>query len=485
MTNLITREVINKNIKYGGIGDRNTLYDFEFLSQEIDRFKNLLQHNKAQKGQTVYNSLRGMRSVSLFFAASELGLITCVIDVTKSSFQLHFQNKKYIDAKTKSVMPIDFIFLDEKSLYKMRDGNINKLKYYTDIAEKVIEYDENFDCTYNDTINATEDTVVVKTCSSGTTGTPKAISHTHSFICRVAKRNSHYFYGNVMSTKIFHHGSSFATFFLPSLLADKVERIHYEYKKYNYRGGDNFLKNIDHIQFPYTNDIKKFLKDTTSDTPQLNIYTLAKMDKTWKKYLGSKMKDIISLFGSSETSGPIFVQNLSDENFEVDRFVDPDGWYDVKIVDGKLNLTGDLFERNDDGSYKFLGRDDVVTIQGQEISLKKINQEAKKLIGRCVVTIDTKLDKVYLCVFNNYQDTRWIGEDRVSLYRHLYESEPNQWFNQEKETDVDLAEQIEKFTSLYPFEIQSKIFPEKDTGKFMCGIKIDHEAIRDRFRWLT
>lgn len=443
---LITREVINKNIKYTGCSgnrDSDKLYDYNDLCKEIDRFKNILQYNNAQKGQTVYNFMRGTRSVSLFFAASELGLITCITDVTKSSRKLFFDNENYIDAKTKSVMPIDFVFEDKIS------KEFSKRKMYCDIAETVIVYDKNFDCSYNNIINATDDSIIAKTCSSGTTGTPKSISHSHSFICKLAKRNSKSFYGNVMSTNIFHHASSFATFFLPSLLSDKVECVHYDYEQ-NYLT-DN-IKNIDHVQFPYTNNIKQFLTQTISDTPQLNVYTLAKVDTSWKKYLGVKIKDIISLFGSSETSGPIFTQNLSDENFEVDRFVDPDGWYEPKIIDGKLNLTGDRFEYNDDGSYKFLGRDDVVKIQEQEISLREINQEATKLIGRCHVTLDTKLDKVYLCVWNN--------EDKLSS-------------------------EIEKFISLNKLDIQTKIFSWLDREKFMCGIKIDNEAIRDHFRWLT
>ena len=158
--------------------------------------------------------------------------------------------------------------------------------------------------------------------------------------------------------------------------------MYYQYKKKKFRGGENFLENIDHIQFPYTSDIQKFLDNTISNTPQLNVYTLAKIDKSWRKYLGVKIKDIVSLFGSSETSGPIFTQNLSDKNFEVDRFIDPDSWYNIKIIDGKLNLTGDRFERNDDGSYKFLGRDDVATIKGEKISYTTINQQERNLIGK-------------------------------------------------------------------------------------------------------
>ena len=54
----------------------------------------------------------------------------------------------------------------------------------------------------------------------------------------------------------------------------------------------------------------------------------------------TKILNYTSLFGSTETSGILFIQKLSDDNFEVDRFIDPDGWYNhTEVVDGKLTLT--------------------------------------------------------------------------------------------------------------------------------------------------
>ena len=161
---------------------------------------------------------------------------------------------------------------------------------------------------------------------------------------------------------------------------------------------------------------------------------------------------MISLFGSSETSGPILIQKLSDEKFESDRFIDPDGWYDPQIVNGKLNLTGDKFEYNDDGSFKFLGRDDTVMIQGQEISLKEINDQASNIIGFSNVVIDTREQKIYLCI--------WCDNDG-------------------KHSHVNLTENIQKFKSKYNLDITHRIV---NLSKFMCGIKVDNEAIRDHFR---
>ena len=336
-------------------------------------------------------------------------------------------------------------------------------KMYVELAETVVQYDKDYDCSYNDKINATNDSVLMMCCSSGTTGTPKPISHTHSFMYELGKRNSKDFYGGVMYTRLFHHGSSFATFFLPALMGDKVERIYININKLmrtlkkegsinNNIAEEDFIKNIDHIQFPYTEDIIEWRNQTSTKYPNLNIYTLAKIDKEWKNDLGILYKEMISLFGSSETSGPILIQKLSDEKFESDRFIDPDGWYDPQIVNGKLNLTGDKFEYNDDGSFKFLGRDDTVMIQGQEISLKEINDQASNIIGFSNVVIDTREQKIYLCIWGNER-----GE-----YTH-----------------ANLTENIQKFKSKYDLDITHRIV---NLSKFMCGIKVDNEAIRDHFR---
>ena len=446
---LITREILNKKIKFYD-GDR--ILDYDYLCKDIDRFKNILQDHGAEVGQTVFNFYKDIRLISSFIACSELGLITCVVDIAMSTADLYYKHG-HIDAKNRSISPINFVLHDE---IKLRKGR-SKTKMYDELAKTVINYNEDYDCSYNDTIKATNDSVLMMCCSSGTTGTPKSISHTHSFMYELGKRNSKDFYGGVMYTRLFHHGSSFATFFLPALMGEKVERIYININLFLHDVRNNiaekdFMKDVDHVQFPYTDDVIAWREHTSTRYPSLNIYTLAKIDKEWKNDIGVSYKDIISLFGSSETSGPILIQKLSDEKFESDRFIDPDGWYEPKIINGRLNLTGDRFERNDDGSFKFLGRDDTVTIQGQEISLKEINDQARSIIGFSHVTIDTREQKIYLCIWSD---------------------------NQGKCTHVDLAKNIERFKSIYNLDISHKIM---EYSMFMCGIKMDNEAIRDYFR---
>ena len=173
------------------------------------------------------------------------------------------------------------------------------------------------------------------------------------------------------------------------------------------------LSDVNHIQFPYTRDIKEYL-DNTIECPNLIIYTLSKIDLSWERYLGYTIKDIVSLFGSSETSGPILTQNLSDEKFEVDRFVDPDGFYEPTIVDGKLLLllpeydvvgnTGDKFEELDDGSYRFCGRNDKIIINNHELYLNHLNRIANEYVKDCSLILDAECNKVYLVVWKDQED---------------------------------------------------------------------------------
>ena len=185
----------------------NRIRDYDYLREDIDRFKNMLVDHGAVAGQTVFNFLKDSRIISSFIACCELGLITCVCDIAESTVDLYWQ-MKHIDAKNKSISPINFVLNDER---KLRDET--KTKMYIELAETVIQYDKDYDCSYNNKINATNDSVLMMCCSSGTTGTPKPISHTHSFMYELGKRNSKDFYGGVMYTRLFHHGSSFATFF--------------------------------------------------------------------------------------------------------------------------------------------------------------------------------------------------------------------------------------------------------------------------------
>ena len=92
---MITRDLINKNIKYSEYDSTDIVYNYAYLSREIDRFKNILLKYKAEPGMTVYNFLRGVNCVALFFACSELGIITALTDVTWQTMKMYFDKRDY------------------------------------------------------------------------------------------------------------------------------------------------------------------------------------------------------------------------------------------------------------------------------------------------------------------------------------------------------------------------------------------------------
>ena len=63
----------------------------------------LLQH---------FNFYKDIRLISSFIACSELGLITCVVDIAMSTAVLYYENG-HIDAKNKSISPINFVLHDD------------------------------------------------------------------------------------------------------------------------------------------------------------------------------------------------------------------------------------------------------------------------------------------------------------------------------------------------------------------------------------
>jgi len=64
---------------------------------------------------------------------------------------------------------------------------------------------------------------------------------------------------------------------------------------------------------------------------------LSTIKKEWIPYVReNKIKDIVSIFGTSETSGPLFLNYATDENFIQNKFNLVDDYYKVSFTKNNL-----------------------------------------------------------------------------------------------------------------------------------------------------
>lgn len=450
---IITRDVMNKNITFAdyGKGDIPKYYYYNDVCKRIDLFKNYLISIGCKKGESVLIGYApGIDQLGLFFAVCELGLNFIVNDY-KTIDDKRFD---FIDTKTKILSPINYFF-DYGNFFEY------KRNYFKKISDNYIEWktiDKFNDDRPNNTIWAESDDILMKCTSSGTTGTPKKVTHTHEFLYNISKRNAVFFDGNVSLVYNFNHGSSLATYFIPALMSDNVKQFSNIFAEVlnDKIITENIFSDVDHLMIPYGNQLEEIIIDY--EFPNLTYYTLSSISNEWNSYLG-RFKDIISIFGCNETSGPIFINRISYDNFETSVYHEIDNYYTIKsfnplIVylkeyDIDIN-TKDIFIQKENG-YEFKGRNDLLRINGVEIS-----KNYEKLLHNSDFIYDTVYNKIYLAIWD-------IGVDRTS--------------------DIKQIDRINKY--LYNASNGSHSiskFDFLDRNDFVTGVKLDHEFLRSYFR---
>lgn len=489
---LITREIINQQIVYKDFNQifPTRIYEYSQLSKKVDMFKNLLINQfDCQPGQRILIGFNaGIMQSALIFAAAELGLTIVVVDYQRND---RFQNDGILDSKTELLLPIDYFFLDIKKTWTEKINLLNKISENTifvlnnmsnniDITEDNI--DTNFgiytfgpdgnlkilcnpDYTPNNTVLCNQDSNFMICTSSGTTGTPKVIEHTHNFIYNLVQRNKTMYYGRVGVNANLQHGSSFATYFLPAICSESVESIY----SLTGIGMQKYLQqNLDHLMFAYTPGLEAFLNFNGKKNPQLNLYTLSYIKSSWKLAIDQeKIKDVISIFGSNETSGPVFINKLSDHLFSETRYKKLDNFYNIELgSNGELSIvlpvysdrtisTNDSFELSDDGYYIHLGRNDLIRINHLKVDTDLYKSKvSENLNGELIY--DSVQQTIYLAIWENIGDL----ENKVLT--------------------------IKNFISDYSKNIHSiSKFAVLNYNDFLTGIKLDHELLRQYFRNLS
>lgn len=478
---IVDREIISKNFRYM-TNEFNHRYGFDDervtnrkgLFKRIDYWKYVLYKECGmRKGNKIALGITqiGLDYIAVVFAAMELGLQFVVLDFSISADRIGIN-----DFKTDAFGKIDLF------LHHFPDGDEN-LEYYSKKSLKTVHmYDvndltiDNIELFQNISERRPEpsDPLMLAT-SSGTTGTPKRVVHTHEFMYQLIQRNKKQFIGSVMHIRNLHHGSSMAVFFLPTLASDDVT-VHYGLG-YNI-ADDGMVKiaaianqyKIENISFPYTYDLDLFLKQSVERGYKyinFNAYTLSYIREDWKQYfepLG--ISKIESIFGCNETSGPLFVSRLlSHQNFDPKAFVQLDNFYKFSL-DKKNMLTvhmpvynvdicmNDTF-KNNDGIWYHTGRHDITRINDVEIDLGYVMQLANKYNIDGVCINDPVFNKIYFALWENM--TISAAKIKVGVL------------------SKDLNKKYGARVSIDQYSVLNK-------NDFMRGIKLDHELIREWFR---
>ncbi len=450
---IVTRELINKSITFRDSLYLDCPYTFIDLSKDIDAYKNLLQHKyNAVEGQSVLiGEQSGRKQLALVFACLELGLTITIVDYgRKDNFQTD-----YFDPKTTLLLPIHFFIVSTVDI-------TDKFAFFNDACETtIILTDEVLDYTPNQTVNAKPNTMLLKCTSSGTTGTPKIVHHTHEFIFALVMRNAKMFDGVIGQAFNLSHGSSLATFFLPTLFSTDVS----EYINFTLDHTDLVIEKhkLDHLMLPYPDMLEVFVEQYKKSAHSgINLYSLTYIRDEWKEYTQEgKIKDIISFFGSNETSGPTLINRVSYDDFNRQRYHRVDDFYELEIRNTELIVTlptynnkietKDEFVSNGE-TFLHLGRNDMHRINGKFFRDTSYQRIVKDKLNSDLV-FDFVNNRIYLAV--------WETDD-----------------NLEQKID-EIQEVLKKRSDDAHYISKYKVLSYED---FLSGIKLDQELLREYFR---
>ena len=407
---ILTHQLIGHGLTFQDVGAdwKTHQYSTADVVGMVHAYKNLLQHTyHCRPGQRVVIALAASVSqVALMFACAELALTIVIVDHEAPHGGAL---RDYIYKETQTLLPIDFLFIESQD----RLQGHHKFSVYQEICDITVVLQEcELDYLPNHTVWAQDNTKLIVFNSSGKS-CPTVVSHTHNFIVSLALRNSKQFRGTVGMCFNLQHGSSLATYFLPALMSTAVTgMINFQAKESDPEYFVRISKHgMNHLMIPYGSMLFRFFEACQDHAnPELIIHTLGFISPSYLSYLNrGRAQNVVSIFGSGETSGAVFVnQLLPFEQFDPRRYHKVDNFYEVSLDDNGImtvcvpqhNLkvvTNDCFEYQNN-SYYYRGRADLVRINNWPVDLDRYNNMVGLIAGKncSEIVLDLVEDCMYL-----------------------------------------------------------------------------------------
>lgn len=425
----------------------------------VDAYKNLLMQKGAKPNQKIIVGCQSSTvQIALVLAAVELALTIVIIGTP----YLNNSTRSGINPKFKAILPVDFFVCNHH-------GETDKLDAFSQTCgTTIILSQETLDYTPNSAILANGESVLMQSTSSGTTGTAKLINHTHEFMTKLVLRNSKQYSGTMGMLSNLAHGSSPAAYFLPGLVSSNVT----DYYNLPNLPGDQIGEmiaqhaiDVNHLLFPYTHMLDEFF-DSPWNLPNCTLYTLGIVKEAWTVYAVSKnrVKDIVSIFGSSETSGPIFINRATMSPFAENRYVLVDDFYQVDLDDHeklvvRMPVYNTSLKPNDKfkkqrSEYFHMGRSDLLRVNDLEVEVSYY-QSVLASMFKADIIVDSEKNSIYLAV--------WDQDTDISLVPEL---------------DSVIRKRSDNMHGITQYAVL-------DRNDYLNGIKVDFEMLRCYFREIT
>jgi acyl-CoA synthetase (AMP-forming)/AMP-acid ligase II len=375
---LITRRILNSQLNITVNSETvETHYSYNDIIDYINRAKTfLIKIKQVKKGQRVLILNSKWPGLFIWFlAGAELGLKFIVVDSNAE---------------------------ESKSTLKLY-GNIDHL--LSDFGE-ILDWT---DTSLQNEYWAEPDSILIETLSSGSTNDPKIVEYTHNFLYKLAHRNSKLYnlqlQDRCIHTRTLAHSSTVGVYFLPVIISCK-NHYYFDGKKDKWvkfikENKINrclvFLKYLDAIHNNFDNDIDY----------NFTIFVASKLPNGFDRIINDRI-EVISLYGCTETSGPIFLSKLNNKNklsFQPNDFGELlDNFYKINIKNNLLQVTmpsGQIIDTGDqfsviDNRMIFQGRGNRYSINNELVDVNLLNNLIIKYINDFDIVIDSVFNEIYL-----------------------------------------------------------------------------------------